>query len=99
MVKPLSNFLALKRKVIEVKSQPKAGKAASKLISEKIAALDDWRGETLARMRALIKAADPDIVEEWKWMGNPGMVPRWGYLHGRVLQVGREADVFSRALR
>ncbi len=53
-------------------SQPKAaGEAASKLISEKIAELGDWRGDTLARMRALIKEADPDVVEEWKWMGTP----------------------------
>lgn len=55
-----------------MKSQPRAsGKAASNLISEKIDALGDWRGETLARMRALIKEADPDVVEEWKWMGTP----------------------------
>jgi hypothetical protein len=45
--------------------------SASELISQKIAELDDWRGETLAKIRALIKAADPDIVEEWKWMGTP----------------------------
>jgi hypothetical protein len=55
-----------------MKSQPKApSKAASKLISERIAELGDWRGDTLARMRALIKEADPDVVEEWKWMGTP----------------------------
>ena len=55
-----------------MKSQPKAaGKAASKLISEKIAELNDWRGDTLARMRGLIREADPDVVEEWKWMGTP----------------------------
>jgi hypothetical protein len=55
-----------------MKSQTKAtGKAASKLISAKIAELGDWRGETLARMRALIREADPDVVEEWKWMGTP----------------------------
>jgi hypothetical protein len=55
-----------------MKSQPKAaGEAASKLISEKIAELGDWRGDTLARMRALIREADPDVVEEWKWMGTP----------------------------
>src|SRR4051795_8471496 len=48
-----------------------AGDAASTLISEKIAALDDWRGVTLAKVRALIKDADPDVVEEWKWMGTP----------------------------
>src|SRR5260221_722519 len=54
------------------KAQPKAaGKAASKLISEKIEELGDWRGETLAKMRALIQATDPDVVEEWKWMGTP----------------------------
>ncbi|MGH8854263.1 MAG: DUF1801 domain-containing protein [Telluria sp.] len=40
---------------------------ASELISHKIAALQDWRGATLARMRALIQEADPDVVEEWKW--------------------------------
>jgi hypothetical protein len=45
--------------------------SASKLISERIAELGDWRGKTLARMRKLIKAADPSVVEEWKWMGTP----------------------------
>ncbi len=55
-----------------MKSQPKAaGDAASQLINEKIAELGDWRGDTLARMRGLIKEADPDVVEEWKWMGTP----------------------------
>ncbi|HKH46638.1 MAG TPA: DUF1801 domain-containing protein [Thermoanaerobaculia bacterium] len=55
-----------------MKSQPKAaGEAASQLISERIAELGDWRGDTLARMRALIREADPDVVEEWKWMGTP----------------------------
>ena len=48
-----------------------AGNAASKLISEKILALGDWRGATLATMRALIHEADPDVVEEWKWSGTP----------------------------
>ncbi len=48
-----------------------AGEAASRLISEKIAELADWRGKTLARMRALIREADPDVLEEWKWMGTP----------------------------
>ena len=43
----------------------------SKLIDEKIAALGDWRGDMLGRLRALIKAADPDVVEEWKWRGTP----------------------------
>ncbi len=44
---------------------------ASELISNRIAELGDWRGETLGRMRALIKAADPDAIEEWKWRGTP----------------------------
>jgi len=44
---------------------------ASELISGRIAELADWRGETLGRMRKLIKEADPDVVEEWKWMGTP----------------------------
>ena len=48
-----------------------AGGAASKLISDKIADLADWRGETLARMRTLVREADPDVMEEWKWMGTP----------------------------
>jgi len=47
------------------------GPSASLLISDKISSLGDWRGETLARMRELIKAADPEVVEEWKWMGTP----------------------------
>jgi len=47
------------------------GESASELISKRIAELDDWRGETLGRIRALIKAAVPDILEEWKWMGTP----------------------------
>ena len=52
------------------KSRASQGQSASELISQRIAELGDWRGETLGRMRALIKAADPDVVEEWKW-GNP----------------------------
>jgi hypothetical protein len=47
------------------------GGSASELISRRIAELDDWRGETLDRIRALIKEADPDVVEEWKWKGTP----------------------------
>ena len=49
----------------------KIGNSASGLISERIADLGDWRGKTLGRMRGLIKQADPDVVEEWKWMGTP----------------------------
>ncbi len=47
------------------------GPSASELISVKIAELGDWRGETLRGMRKLIKQADPDVVEEWKWRGTP----------------------------
>jgi hypothetical protein len=47
------------------------GQSASDLISQRIAELGDWRGKTLSRMRKLIKEADPDVVEEWKWMGTP----------------------------
>jgi hypothetical protein len=47
------------------------GRSASELISKRIADLGDWRGVTLGRMRKLIKEADPDVVEEWKWMGTP----------------------------
>ncbi|HVW64440.1 MAG TPA: DUF1801 domain-containing protein [Nitrosospira sp.] len=47
------------------------GRPASELIDERIAELGDWRGETLSRVRKLIKEVDPDVVEEWKWMGTP----------------------------
>jgi hypothetical protein len=47
------------------------GEAASAKITERIEDLGDWRGETLAHLRKLIHDADPDIVEEWKWMGTP----------------------------
>src|SRR5262244_1021197 len=47
------------------------GESASALISKRIAALGDWRGEALGRMRKLIKEAVPGVVEEWKWMGTP----------------------------
>ncbi len=48
-----------------------SGKAASRLIDQRIRDLGDWRGETLARMRALILEAEPETIEEWKWMGTP----------------------------
>ena len=47
------------------------GQSASQLISKRISELADWRGKTLGRMRKLIQDADPDVVEEWKWMGTP----------------------------
>ncbi len=64
------------------KSDANQGQPASELISKKIADLGDWRGVTLARMRKLIKQADPDVVEEWKWMGTPV----WS--HDRIICTG-----------
>jgi hypothetical protein len=57
---------------------------ASELISKRIAELGDWRGETLSRMRKLIKEADPDVVEEWKWMGTPV----WSHRGGGIICTG-----------
>jgi hypothetical protein len=56
------------------KSESTQSQSASELISNKITELGDWRGEALARMRKLIQQADPDVVEEWKWMG-----PVWSH--------------------
>jgi hypothetical protein len=55
--------------------EAKADESPSRLIDAKIEALPDWRGETLARLRALIRQADPEVVEEWKWRG----VPVWSH--------------------
>ena len=62
------------------KSGASQGQSASELISKRIAELGDWRGETLSRMRRLIKEADPDVVEEWKWVKptKPG-TPVWSH--------------------
>ena len=55
-------------------------RSASELIDERIAELGDWRGQTLGRMRELIRQADPDVVEEWKWakQSSPG-TPVWSH--------------------
>jgi hypothetical protein len=53
------------------KSGTNQGQPASELISKRIAELGDWRGDALARMRKLIHEADPNVLEEWKWMGTP----------------------------
>ncbi|MDM0083620.1 DUF1801 domain-containing protein [Variovorax sp. J31P179] len=53
------------------KPESTAGLSPSELIDQRIAELGDWRGQTLGRMRQLIKEADPEVVEEWKWMGTP----------------------------
>ena len=52
-------------------TEDEQGASASNLIDERIQELGDWRGKTLARVRALIRQADPDVVEEWKWRGVP----------------------------
>ena len=52
-------------------TKAKQGASPSSLIDGRIKELGDWRGETLARIRAIIRAADPDVVEEWKWRGVP----------------------------
>jgi hypothetical protein len=63
------------------------GESASASIDEKIKELGDWRGKTLAKVRAIIRAADPEIVEEWKWVKptNPG-TPVWS--HGGIVCTG-----------
>jgi hypothetical protein len=70
------------RSVEENMNKPGAsqGQSASELISKRIAELGDWRGETLSRMRKLITEADPDVVEEWKWVKptKPG-TPVWSH--------------------
>ena len=68
----------LKKSKNKIKSGSKEGKredSPSRLIDARIKELSDWRGETLARVRTLIKQADPDVVEEWKWRG----VPVWSH--------------------
>ena len=64
-------------------SSAENGESPSQLIDAKINELDDWRGETLSRLRGLIKQADPDVVEEWKWRKatSPG-VPVWSHKGG-----------------
>jgi hypothetical protein len=57
------------------KSGSQTGKSPSQLIDARIEELGDWRGEMLERLRALVKEADPDVVEEWKWRG----VPTWSH--------------------
>src|SRR5262245_46421418 len=57
------------------KSGPQRGKSPSQLIDERIKELGDWRGKMLSRLRSLVKEADPDVVEEWKWRG----VPVWSH--------------------
>jgi hypothetical protein len=62
--------------------EPSEGKSPCELIDQRIADLTDWRGKSLSRMRQLIKEVDPEVVEEWKWMGTPV----WS--HGGILCTG-----------
>ena len=64
------------------KSDTNQGQSASELISKKIAELGDWRGKTLSAVRKLIQEADPDVLEEFKWMGTPI------WLHDGILCTG-----------
>ena len=66
------------------KSATTKGESPSRLIDARIKELDDWRGKTLSHVRALIKQADPEVVEEWKWVKStsPG-VPVWSH-HGML---------------
>lgn len=64
------------------KTQSNESRPASELIDERIASLGDWRGETLSRVRQLIRQAEPNVVEEWKWMGTPV----WS--HGGIICTG-----------
>lgn len=71
------------------KSASATGESPSRLIDARIEALDDWRGETLARVRKLIHEADPDVVEEWKWS-----VPVWS--HDGIICTG---EVYKTAVK
>ena len=70
------------------KSDSPAVESASQLIDARIESLNDWRGEVLARLRALIKQADPEVIEEVKWVkpSNPWGVPVWS--HGGIICTG-----------
>jgi len=57
------------------KQKERKGKSPSRMIDERIKELGDWRGKMLSRLRTLIKQADPEVVEEWKWRG----VPVWSH--------------------
>jgi hypothetical protein len=71
------------------KSPPKTAGSASDLIDAKIEELGDWRGEMLARLRGLVKEADPEVIEEWKWS-----TPVWS--HGGILCTG---ETYKKAVK
>ena len=65
-----------------VREKPVPGESASAILDAKIRELGDWRGKMLAKVRAIIHQADPEIVEEWKWMGTPV------FSHGGIVCTG-----------
>jgi hypothetical protein len=71
------------------KSAPQDGKSPSQRIDERVEELGDWRGKTLSRLRALIKEADPEVVEEWKWN-----VPVWS--HDGLISTG---ETYKKAVK
>jgi hypothetical protein len=75
--------------MVTKKSGPTKGKSPSQLIDGRIEELGDWRGEMLSRLRALVKEADPDVVEEWKWN-----VPVWS--HDGLISTG---EVYKTAVK
>ena len=86
--RPAAELITLTRDENMKKAGAKQGPSASELISKRIAALGDWRGDTLGRMRRLIREADPDVVEEVKWRkpSNPAGVPVW--YHAGIICTG-----------
>ncbi len=71
----MNNATRTTRKVRHVPKEGRGGDSPSRLIEARIKELGDWRGETLARVRMLIRQADPEVIEEWKWRG----VPVWSH--------------------
>jgi hypothetical protein len=81
--------MTMKKTTTSDSNDGKAGDSPSQLIDARIEELGDWRGETLARIRDLVKQADPDVVEEWKWR-----VPVWS--HGGIICTG---EAYKKAVK
>ncbi len=82
MTKAMKKATTMKTKSKNASRKTEIGTSPTQLIDARIAELGDWRGETLARVRRLIKEADPEVIEEWKWRG----VPVWS--HGGIICTG-----------
>ena len=72
---PMEHVSGTGRETGMAKSGPQESESPAHLIDERIKELGDWRGEMLSRLRSLVKEADPEVVEEWKWIG----VPVWSH--------------------